>query len=135
MKKLIIVLILFIGSFSVFAQNGNIELEADSVINKISKHFVVENENDSAKLIIDRDGQIKMFLDGSDMFIRDSEFELEGGEKTTYEFLHIDGGTGRIGFNILSDKSELPLTSSIHLHGSIATRENECYVIFCNIAP
>ena len=124
MKKSILILALLMGSFSIFAQNKNIELDADSVINKISKNFVVVNDNDSAKLIIDRDGEMKIFLDGNDMFIRDGNFEVSDGVFTPYEFLHIDGGTGRIGFNILSDPAynELPLTSSVHLNGSIATR-------------
>jgi hypothetical protein len=47
-----------------------------------------------------------------------------------YDFMHIDGLNGRIGFNILGGKSDgtpggennLPLTSSVTLMGSIATK-------------
>ena len=127
MKKSIIILILLIGSFSIFAQD--LELDAKYIRSTITSpdggFFILNTDDDyPIKFWLRADGQVNWYLDGQDMFIRDGNFEAFPGVFTSYDFLHIDGGTGRIGFNILSDPSynELPLTSSIHLNGSIATR-------------
>lgn len=127
MKKSLIVLSLLISSFSFFAQD--IDLDSKYIRNTITSpdggFFILNtDENYPIKFWLRADGQVNWYLDGQDMFIRDGNFEAFPGEFTTYDFLHIDGGTGRIGFNILSDPQygELPLTSSIHLMGSIATR-------------
>lgn len=130
MKKSLIILTLFLSSFSVFAQDidldapEDIQMDAtDSVritskviTNKITDKFVVSNRNDSLRLLIRDNAEVNWYLSGQDMFIRDADFQDYG----QYDYLNIDGTEGRIGFNILED--ELPLTSSIHLHGSIATR-------------
>ncbi len=83
----------------------------------------VEGSTEKVKFQLKEDGTVLWYLDGADMFMRDSDFDIGDGNGATtkYDFLHIDGSKGRIGFNILAD-SELPLTSSIHLMGSIATR-------------
>lgn len=126
MKKSIIILSLIFSSYYLFAQN--IDLEAESIIHTLNTeggNFIIQNTDaeNFVKLKIEESGHVKWFLDGEDMFIRDGNFEIEQGVFTKYEFLHIDGATGRIGFNILTAAPyNEELTSSVHLHGSIATR-------------
>ena len=76
-------------------------------------------------------GEVRWYLDKQNFFIRDGFFDAFGNGTTyKYDFMHIDGATGRIGFNILSGYSDgspggetnLPLTSSVTLMGSIATK-------------
>jgi hypothetical protein len=87
--------------------------------------------NELVKFRILETGEVRWFLDGQDLFIRDGSFDAFGnGTLYKYDFMHIDGATGRIGFNILNGFSDgspggetnLPLTSSITLMGSIATK-------------
>jgi hypothetical protein len=83
------------------------------------------------KLQILETGEVRWYLDKQDFFLRDGFFDAFGnGTLYKYDFMHIDGATGRIGFNILSGYSDgspggetnLPLTSSVTLMGSIATK-------------
>jgi len=100
-------------------------VNAQNITNKLGNdgYFEVSSTEGFTKFKILNSGEVRWFLDGEDLYIRDSYFDIGDGNgaNTKYDFMHIDGNTGRIGFNILAD-SELPLTSSIHLHGSIATR-------------
>jgi len=136
MKKPIIILSLLISSFSFLAQD--IDLDSKFIRNTIASpdggFFILNTDEDyPLKFWLRADGQVNWYLDGQDMFIRDGSFEAfpveEPGIFYNYDFMHIDGGNGRIGFNLLDGKSDgqggvtdLPLTSSIHLMGSIATR-------------
>lgn len=127
MKKSIIILILVLSSLSFFAQD--LELDSKFIRNNITSpdggFFILNTDEDyPLKFWLRADGQVNWYLDKQQMFIRDGNFEAFPGIFTAYDFLHIDGATGRIGFNILGDPQygELPLTSSIHLMGSIATR-------------
>jgi hypothetical protein len=83
------------------------------------------------KLQIRETGEVNWYLDGQDLFIRDGFFDAFGtGTLYKYDFMHVDGANGRIGFNILNGFSDgspggennLPLTSSVTLMGSIATK-------------
>ena len=83
------------------------------------------------KLLIKETGEVNWYLDKQNLFIRDGFFDAFGtGSLYKYDFMHIDGATGRIGFNILGGFSDgtaggetnLPLTSSVTLMGSIATK-------------
>ena len=83
------------------------------------------------KFQIRETGEVNWYLDGQDLFIRDGFFDAFGdGILHKYDFLHIDGANGRIGFNVLGGFSDgtpggennLPLTSSVTLMGSIATK-------------
>src|SRR6187402_3570616 len=87
--------------------------------------------NELVKLQIKETGEVNWYLDGQDLFIRDGFFDPFGnGILHKYDFMHIDGLNGRIGFNILGGHSDgsaggennLPLTSSVTLMGSIATK-------------
>ena len=87
--------------------------------------------NEFVKLQIRENGEVNWYLDKQNLFIRDGNFEAFPGQPLyKYDFLHIDGATGRIGFNILEGYSDgspggetnLPLTSSVTLMGSIATK-------------
>ncbi len=119
MKKSIIIFGLLISSLTFFAQD--IDLDSKFIRNTITSpdggFFIINTDAEyPIKFWLRADGQVNWYLDGQDMFIRDGDFQSLG----QYDFLHIDGTEGRIGFNILA--GELPLTSSITLHGSIATR-------------
>lgn len=110
-----------------FAQD--IEIESETVRNIVTGadgKFIIANDDatNDLKLLLRRTGEVNWYLDKQLFFIRDGDFEAFDGIFTSYDFIHIDGNTGRIGFNVLSDLSygELPLTSSVHLFGSIATR-------------
>lgn len=120
MRK-IIILLLLIGSTTIFSQS--IKNKLGSSGNFLILDSGVEGSTEKVKFQLKEDGTVLWYLDGADMFIRDGGFDLGDGNGATtkYDFLHVDGGKGRIGFNILAD-SELPLTSSIHLMGSIAKR-------------
>ena len=129
MKKII----LFSTCLFLFAIIGvkaqDIDLNGETIRNTVTGvggNFVVVNDDSSnnLKLKIDRTGEVNWYLDKQLFFIRDGNFEAFPGVFTQYDFIHIDGATGRIGFNILTDMAygELPLTSSVHLNGSISTR-------------
>lgn len=87
--------------------------------------------NELVKLQILETGEVRWYLDKQNFFLRDGFFNAFGnGTLYKYDFMHIDGATGRIGFNILNGysngspggESNLPLTSSVTLMGSIATK-------------
>ncbi len=127
MKKSIIILTLLLSNLSFFAQD--LDLDAKYIHNTITSpdggfYILNTDASNSLKFWLKANGQVNWYLDGEDMFIRDGHFEAFPDIFTKYDFLHIDGENGRIGFNILGDPvfGELPLTSSIHLMGSIATR-------------
>lgn len=109
MKKMITLYVLIISSTAIFSQ---------SIINKLGSggNYSVTDADDSTRIQINELGAVLWYLAGQDMVLRDRDFQSYG----QYDYLNIDGVNGRIGFNILA--SELPLTSSVHLHGSIATR-------------
>lgn len=122
--------ILWIALFSshlFYAQD--IDLEATIIRNTMGTDgkFVVANtdESNSLKLLIEEDGEVNWYLDKQLLFVRDGAFKpfpTQYPDSTAvYDFLYIDGVNGRTGMNILSE-TELPLTSSVHIHGSIATR-------------
>jgi len=59
------------------------------------------------KLQIRETGQVSWYLDKQNFFIRDGFFDAFGnGTVYKYDFMHIDGVTGRIGFNILGGFSD-----------------------------
>lgn len=129
MKKIILFsscLFLF-TTISIIAQD--VDIDGVTIRNTINTggEFIVTNDDvdNPAKLEISETGEVNWFLNKQNFFLRDSEFEAFPidfpGVFTPYDFIHVDGATGRIGFNILAD-TELPLTSSIHLNGSISTR-------------
>ena len=127
MKKITFILIIFLSISFIHAQT--VEIKSDTIHNKMigsDGAFVVGNDDNTNdfKLIIKRTGEVDWYLDKQLFFLRDTNFQAYDGVFTSYDFIHVDGATGRIGFNILSDVSygELPLTSSIHLNGSISTR-------------
>lgn len=107
----------------------DIDLEATTIRNTMGTDgkFVVANtdESNSLKLLIEEDGEVNWYLDKQLLFVRDGAFKpfpTQYPDSTAvYDFLYIDGVNGRTGMNILSE-TELPLTSSVHIHGSIATR-------------
>jgi hypothetical protein len=97
--------------------------------------FIIANSgtppNEFVKFLVKETGEVNWYLDGQDLFIRDGFFDAFGtGILHKYDFMHIDGLHGRIGFNILNGHSDgtpggednLPLTSSVTLMGSIATK-------------
>lgn len=143
MKKRILVLVLLIISVTMFSQTvdvgvvtGDVDISADTLNFNTYKTrtkladggvFVIADATDAAKLLIYESGFVSLFLDGADMLIRESNFEYESGKFGDYDFVHINGTNGRIGFNTLSNTlggvdDNLPLTSSVNLFGSIATR-------------
>ena len=113
-------------------------IQAQSVKAKLGTggSFIILNNgtpgvDEFVKLLIKETGEVNWYLDGQDLFIRDGFFDAFGnGIFHKYDFMHIDGVNGRIGFNILGGKSDgspggennLPLTSSVTLMGSIATK-------------
>ena len=127
MKKLLLLLAFF-----------PLLIQAQSVKAKLGTggSFIILNSgtpgvDEFVKLLIKETGEVNWYLDGQDLFIRDGFFDAFGdGILHKYDFLHIDGANGRIGFNILGGKSDgtpggennLPLTSSVTLMGSIATK-------------
>jgi hypothetical protein len=127
MKKLLLLLAFF-----------PLIIEAQSVKAKLGTggSFIILNHgtpgvDEFVKLLIKETGEVNWYLDGQDLFIRDGFFDAFGtGTLYKYDFMHIDGVNGRIGFNILGGYSDgspggennLPLTSSITLMGSIATK-------------
>jgi hypothetical protein len=127
MKKLLLLLAFF-----------PLLIQAQSVKAKLGTggSFIILNHgtpgvDEFVKLLIKETGEVNWYLDGQDLFIRDGFFDAFGtGTLYKYDFMHIDGVTGRIGFNILGGYSDgspggennLPLTSSVTLMGSIATK-------------
>ncbi len=116
---------------------GNVTMTAHDVKAKLGTggKFLIVNSgtgaNELIKLLIRETGEVNWYLDGQDLFMRDGFFDAFGtGTLYKYDFMHIDGTTGRIGFNILNGYSDgtpggendLPLTSSVTLLGSIATK-------------
>src|SRR6185436_7351295 len=113
-------------------------IQAQSVKAKLGTggSFIILNHgtpgvDEFVKLLIKETGEVNWYLDGKDLFIRDGFFDPFGnGILHKYDFMHIDGVNGRIGFNILGGHSDgspggennLPLTSSVTLMGSIATK-------------
>jgi hypothetical protein len=113
-------------------------IQAQSVKAKLGTggSFIILNSgtpgvDEFVKLLIKETGEVNWYLDGQDLFIRDGFFDAFGtGTLYKYDFMHIDGVNGRIGFNILGGNSDgspggennLPLTSSVTLMGSIATK-------------
>jgi hypothetical protein len=113
-------------------------LQAQSVKAKLGTggSFIILNSgtpgvDEFVKLLVKETGEVNWYLDKQNLFIRDGFFDAFGnGTFYKYDFMHIDGVSGRIGFNILNGFSDgtvggennLPLTSSITLMGSIATK-------------
>jgi len=113
-------------------------IQAQSVKAKLGTggSFIILNAgtpgvDEFVKLLIKETEEVNWYLDGQDLFVRDGFFDAFGnGILHKYDFMHIDGVNGRIGFNILGGKSDgspggennLPLTSSVTLMGSIATK-------------
>jgi len=126
MKKILLLLAFF--PLLIQAQNVKAKLGAGG-------SFIILNSgtppNEFVKFLVKETGEVNWYLDGQDLFIRDGFFDAFGtGTLYKYDFMHIDGANGRIGFNILNGKSDgspggennLPLTSSVTLMGSIATK-------------
>ncbi len=127
MKKLL--LLLAFSPFLVKAQSVKAKLG-------VGGSFIILNSgtpgtDEFVKMLVKETGEVNWYLDGQDFFLRDGFFDAFGnGTKYKYDFMHVDGATGRIGFNILGGYSDgstggennLPLTSSVTLLGSIATK-------------
>ncbi|MCT4624032.1 MAG: hypothetical protein N4A46_10455, partial [Schleiferiaceae bacterium] len=128
----------FLGMISFISYGQDIKAELGSE----GKFLVISNGGFVKMLIRDNDptaipdavpGEFNLYTDGGNFFIRDGAFEAYPvdtmGVDYEYNFMYVDGANGRIGFNIISGRTddannftELPLTSSITLFGSIATR-------------
>jgi hypothetical protein len=127
--------LLFIGTLALFS----VSIQAQSVKAKLGSggKFLILDSGDpnvslpdpdaeKIKLLISELGEVNWYLDGQDMFIRESGFNYDGVNTADYDFLQIDGTNGRIGFNMLSNSTNVSdntaLTSSVFLNGSIATK-------------
>lgn len=128
-------LVLFLSAFVLFS----ISIQGQSVKAKLGTggNFLILDSGDPSlpagdpskekvKLLISEEGLVNWYLDGQDMFIRESDFLYDGSNTADYDFLQIDGVNGRVGFNMLSNSTEptdnTDLTSSVFLNGSIATK-------------
>jgi len=123
-------LLLLLAFFPLLIQAQNVKAKLGT-----GGSFIILNSgtppNEFVKFLVKETGEVNWYLDGQDLFMRDGFFDAFGdGILHKYDFLHIDGANGRIGFNILGGKSDgtpggennLPLTSSVTLMGSIATK-------------
>ncbi len=125
------------GKFVVLEENNDTSLVSDENSFKVKLgdeggRFVILNNgtpgiDEYVKFLIRESGEVNWYLDGEEMFIRESNFEYEPGKFGTYDYFFVDGNNGRMGFNVLSNTlggvdDNLPLTSSVNLFGSIATR-------------
>ncbi|HEY5969337.1 MAG TPA: hypothetical protein VIU35_15265 [Chitinophagaceae bacterium] len=126
MKKILLLLAFF--PLLIQAQNVKAKLGTGG-------SFIILNSgtppNEFVKFLVKETGEVNWYLDGQDLFIRDGFFDAFGPDSPLYkyDFMHIDGLRGRVGFNILNGyaqsvggQNNLPLTSSITLMGSIATK-------------
>jgi hypothetical protein len=127
MKKLLLSFVLF----PLLIQAQNVKAKLGTGGSFLILDHGTPGTDELVKLQIRETGEVNWYLDGQDLFIRDGFFNAFGtGALYKYDFMHIDGATGRIGFNILNGFSDgspggetnLPLTSSVTLLGSIATK-------------
>src|SRR5436190_8886365 len=127
MKKLLILL----AFFPLLTQAQNVKAKLGTGGSFIVLNHGTPGVDEFVKFLLKETGEVSWYLDGQDLFIRDGFFDAFGtGTLYKYDFMHIDGSTGRIGFNILGGYSDgsaggetnLPLTSSVTLMGSIATK-------------
>src|SRR6478735_4994164 len=128
MKTLLLLLAFF--PLLIQAQSVKAKLGAGGSFIILDKGTPTVDEH--VKLVVKETGEVNWYLDGQDLFIRDGFFNAFGPDSPLYryDFVHIDGVNGRIGFNVLNGHSDaspggrnsLPLTSSVNLFGSIATR-------------
>lgn len=130
--------LLFIGAVFIA-----LSVHAQSVKAKIGTggNFLILDDgtpgtDELVKLLISEEGEVKWYLDKQNMFIQDGLFEAyptdpdSAGVLYRYDFVKIDGINGRIAFNALDGRVDQsvyqgpidPLTSSVSLYGSIATR-------------
>src|SRR6187401_757762 len=123
-------LLLLLAFFPLLIQAQNVKAKLGTGGSFLILNSGTPGVDEFVKLLIKETGEVNWYLDGQDLFIRDGFFNAFGdGTKYKYDFMHIDGINGRIGFNILGGKSDgsggennLPLTSSVTLMGSIATK-------------
>jgi hypothetical protein len=123
--------LLLLAFFPLFIQAQSVKAKLGTGGSFIILNSGTPGVDEFVKLLIKETGEVNWYLDGQDLFIRDGFFDAFGdGTLYKYDFMHIDGATGRIGFNILGGYSDgspggennLPLTSSVTLNGSIATK-------------
>lgn len=123
MKKLLLLL----AFFPLLIQAQNIKAKLGTGGSFIILNHGTPGVDEFVKLLIKETGEVNWYLDGQSMYIRQSNFEYDPGKFGTYDFFHVDGTNGRLGFNVLSNTpggvdDNLPLNSSVNLFGSIATR-------------
>src|SRR6187401_853824 len=127
MKKLLLLL----AFFPLLTQAQNVKAKLGTGGSFIVLNHGTPGVDEFVKLLIKETGEVNWYLDGQDLFIRDGFFQaFPDSPLHKYDFMHIDGVNGRIGFNILGGHSDgspggennLPLTSSVTLMGSIATK-------------
>jgi hypothetical protein len=127
MKKLL----LPFAFFPLFIQAQNVKAKLGTGGSFLILNGGTPGVDELVKLQIRETGEVNWYLDKQDFFLRDGFFNAFGtGTLYKYDFVHIDGANGRIGFNILNGFSDgtpggennLPLTSSVTLMGSIATK-------------
>ena len=128
MKKLLLLL----AFFPLLTQAQSVKAKLGTGGSFIILNNGTPGVDEFVKLLIKETGEVNWYLDGQDLFIRDGFFNAFGPDSPLYkyDFMHIDGINGRIGFNILNGFSDgtpggennLPLTSSVTLMGSIATK-------------
>jgi hypothetical protein len=124
MKQVFFLSVFVLFSISIQAQSVKAKLGAGGSFDVLDDGVGVD---ELVKLRILETGEVRWFLDGQQMFIRESNFEYETGKFGTYDHFYVDGVNGRLGINVLSNTpggadDNLPLTSSVNLFGSIATR-------------
>jgi len=127
MKKLLLLL----AFFPLLIQAQNVKAKLGTGGSFLILNSGTPGVDEFVKLLIKETGEVNWYLDGQDLFIRDGFFQaFPDSPLHKYDFMHIDGLNGRIGFNILGGHSDgtpggennLPLTSSVTLMGSIATK-------------
>jgi hypothetical protein len=123
--------LLLIPFFPLFIQAQSVKAKLGTGGSFIILNSGTPGVDELVKLQFLETGEVRWYLDKQDFFIRDGFFDAFGnGTNYKYDFMHIDGANGRIGLNILGGFSDgspggetnLPLTSSVTLMGSIATK-------------
>ena len=127
MKQVLFLSVCALFSISIHAQSVKAKLGAGGSFLILDDGAGTVPDPELVKFRILETGEVNWFLDGEQMYIRESNFEYETGKFGTYDHFFVDGTNGRLGINVLSNATDpadnnLPLTSSVNLYGSIATR-------------
>ena len=124
-------LLLLLAFFPLLIQAQNVKAKLGTGGSFLILDHGTPGVDELVKLQFLETGEVRWYLDKQNFFLRDGFFDaFNNGTFYKYDFMHIDGATGRIGFNILGGYSNgtpggetnLPLTSSVTLMGSIATK-------------